>query len=290
MTARAGQCVGERAVALGAAGMLGRAMTATLRRRGASVREADVGEIDITNEASVRSGVPEGVRHVVNCAAYTDVDGAESNAELAHAVNAVGPGLLAARCREIGATLLHFSTDYVFDGRSQRPYRIEDPRRPVSAYGRTKSEGEERIEASGCDYLIVRTSWLYAPWGKNFVRTIARLASEKPELRVVDDQRGRPTSAEGLAEAAAALLLGGQRGIRHATDGGECTWFEFASAIVREVGAPSVVRPCTTAEFPRPAQRPAYSVLDLSRTEAALGPMKPWTAALHEVIGRLEKP
>lgn len=277
-------------MALGAAGMLGRAMVATLRRRGAAVREADVGEIDITSHASVRAGVPEGVRWVVNCAAYTDVDGAESNEALAHAVNAVGPGLLAARCREIGATLLHFSTDYVFDGASDRPYRTDEARRPVSAYGRTKAEGEERVEASGCDHLIVRTSWLYAPWGKNFVRTIARLAMEKPELRVVDDQRGRPTSAEELAETATALMLGGHRGIRHATDGGECTWFEFASAIVREVGAPCRVLPCTTAEFPRPAKRPAYSVLDLSQTEAALGPMKPWAEALHGVIRRMEKP
>lgn len=290
MTERAGESVGERAVALGAAGMLGRAMSGTLRRHGLLVRGADVGEIDITSEASVRAGVPEGVRYVVNCAAYTDVDGAETNEALAHAVNAVGPGFLAARCREIGATLLHFSTDYVFDGGSDRPYRIDEPRRPVSAYGRTKAEGEEMIEASGCDHLIVRTSWLYAPWGKNFVRTIAKLASERPELRVVDDQRGRPTSAEGLAETAAALMFGGHRGVRHATDGGECTWFGFASAIVREVGAPCRVSPCTTAEFPRPAKRPVYSVLDLSRTEAALGPMKPWETALHGVIGRLENP
>lgn len=283
-------CDGEGALAVvvGAAGMLGRAMGPALRSAGLRVAESDVGGVDITNEASVRAGIGEDVRFVVNCAAYTDVDRAETEEAAALAVNAEGPGLLAERCREIGAALLHFSTDYVFDGRASAPYGIGEPRRALGAYGRTKAEGERRIEASGCESLIVRTSWLYAPWGKNFVRTIARLAREKPEIRVVNDQRGRPTSAEGLASSSAALLLKGERGVRHATDGGECTWFEFAGEIVRTVGAPCRVLPCSTAEFPRPAARPAYSVLDLSETEAAIGPMTDWRTALRDVVARLE--
>ena len=146
------------------------------------------------------------------------------------------------------------------------------------------------LAGSGAEYLLLRTSWLYAPWGKNFVRTIARLASERPTLRVVDDQRGRPTSAEGLAETTLALLEAGARGVLHATDGGDCTWFGFAQAIVHGLGLPARVEPGTTAEFPRPARRPAYSVLDLSETEALVGPMRPWEARWADVLGRLERP
>lgn len=283
MPAPAGQ-----AVVVGAAGMLGRAMAPALRKIGVEAADRDLAEIDITSERSVSEGIGEGVRLVVNCAAYTDVDRAETEEGAAMAVNALGPANLAARCRRIGALLVHFSTDYVFDGRSARPYRPDEPRRPLGAYGRSKAAGEERIEASGCEHLIIRTSWLYAPWGKNFVRTIAKLAAEKPQLRVVNDQRGRPTSAERLAATTAALIGAGARGVLHATDGGECTWFEFAREIVRRSGAPCRVEPCSTAEYPRPAARPAYSVLDLTATEALIGPMTPWERALEETMTRME--
>ena len=283
MAARTGE-----AVVVGAGGMLGRAMAPALRDTGIKAVGAARADIDITDAASVAAGIGEGVRFVVNCAAYTDVDRAESDEAAAMALNAQGPAILAARCAAIGAALVHFSTDYVFDGCADRPYRTTEPRRPLGAYGRSKAAGEERIESSGCEHLIIRTSWLYAPWGKNFARTIAWLAGEKPQLRVVDDQRGRPTSAEGLARTTAALIGRGARGVLHATDGGECSWFEFAQEIVRLTGATCRVEPCTTAEFPRPAPRPAYSVLDLSETESLVGPMTPWKSALADVIERLE--
>jgi dTDP-4-dehydrorhamnose reductase len=184
--------------------------------------------------------------------------------------------------------LLHFSTDYVFDGKASAPYRADAPVDPLGAYGRTKAAGEQAIHASGARHLIVRTSWLYAPWGNNFVRTMARLTRDKPSLKVVDDQRGRPTSAEHLAATALALLDRGATGTFHVTDGGECTWYEFTLAIAKQLGRTCTIAPCTTAEFPRPAPRPAYSVLDLSQTEALLGPMPDWRVNLVEVLARLE--
>ncbi len=282
---------GDRAETLvvGAAGMLGRAMLAACRASGRHATGADLGDIDITDAASVQRTISPECEIVINCAAYTDVDRAESEEELAHAVNALGPSNLARRCAEIGATLVHISTDYVFDGRASAPYRTTAQRQPIGAYGRTKAAGEEAIESSDCGALIVRTSWLYAPWGKNFVRTIARLCAEKDELRVVNDQRGRPTSAEGLAGTILGLLDANCRGVRHATDGGECTWFELATLIARESGGGCRVLPCTTEEFPRPAPRPRYSVLDLSETEAVVGPMRFWQDAVRDTLRRLEK-
>jgi dTDP-4-dehydrorhamnose reductase len=184
--------------------------------------------------------------------------------------------VLAARCAGVGATLLHFSTDYVFDGRADRPYRVDHPRAPISAYGRTKAAGEELLERSGARALLVRTSWLYAPWGKNFVLTMRDLLRTREQIDVVHDQRGRPTSSRYLAERSYALLERGCTGPYHVTDGGECTWYELTCHIKQLTGGTARVAPCTTAEFPRPAPRPAYSVLDLSATEAMLGPSTPW--------------
>jgi dTDP-4-dehydrorhamnose reductase len=281
---------GALTLVAGAAGMLGRALCAELRRSARPFIAVDLPDLDITDPRAVDIALHDGVRLVINAAAYTDVDRAESEEHLAHAVNAIGPQNLAARCARTGATLVHVSTDYVFDGAASSPYRTNHPRRPAGAYARSKADGEERIEQSGADFLIVRTSWLYAPWGRNFVRTIAKLARERDELRVVNDQTGRPSSAEGVAHTILRLLAARARGVRHATDAGACTWFEFARRIVREIGAPCVVTPCTTAEYPRPARRPAYSVLDLSETEAALGPMTPWETALADVVRRMETP
>jgi dTDP-4-dehydrorhamnose reductase len=216
------------------------------------------------------------------------VDGAEKDFAGACVANGSGVGALAGRCREVGATLVHYSTDYVFNGRATRPYRTDDPRDPLNAYGKSKALGEEAIEASGCSYLMVRTSWLYAPWGKNFVRTIAGLVKRKESIRVVDDQRGRPTSCEPLAETTLRLMEERAEGMCHGTDGGECTWFEFAREIARLVGSSCRVEPCTTAEFPRPAKRPGYSVLDLSKTEELIGPRALWQVTLADVIPRLE--
>lgn len=275
---------------VGAGGMLGRAVVELLRAAGHVSRAIDHPQIDLADVGSVERAVADADRVIINCAAYTDVDGAESNVALARAVNAEGVAVLARRARDTGATLVHYSTDYVFSGDAASPYRTDEPLRPLNAYGVSKAEGERALAESGCSFLLLRTSWLYAPWGKNFVRTIARLAAEKPVLRVVDDQRGRPTSAENLARVTLAMLAAGARGTHHATDGGECTWHEFASSIVGGLGLPARIEPCTSAEYPRPAKRPAYSVLDLTSTEALVGPMTPWREALDLVLPRLERP
>jgi dTDP-4-dehydrorhamnose reductase len=237
------------------------------------------------------------------------VDAAEQKEAAAEEVNAHGARRLADQCKRQGAVLLHFSTDYVFSGSATAPYPISAPRAPANAYGRGKALGEEMIERSGCEYLIVRTSWLYAPWGKNFVRTIAALGRDRDQLKVVHDQRGRPTSSESLArrsidlvERTAGPLWEGRaasgagplesaaiRSIWHLTDGGECTWWDLASFIVTTIGAKARVEPCTSAEFPRPAKRPAYSVLDLSESDALLGPAPPWRDEVGGVLSRLER-
>lgn len=265
-------------------GMLGRAWQALLDSRGLAYAGGSFPELDLRDTASVARFVEPKFRVVINCAAYTDVDAAEKNEADADAVNATGLANLAARCRETGALLVHYSTDYVFDGTASTPYAVDEPRRPQTAYGRTKARGEELLERSDCACLTIRTSWLYAPWGKNFVDTIAKLGAEKPELRVVNDQRGRPTSAQYLAERSLALVERDARGTFHVTDGGECTWFEFAQAIVSGTAGTARVDPCTTAEFLRPAPRPAYSVLDLSRTDALIGPSRGWRDNLADVL------
>jgi dTDP-4-dehydrorhamnose reductase len=223
-------------------------------------------------------------RTVINCAAFTDVDGAEDREQEACAVNGTAVGELAVCCRASDALLVHYSTDYVFDGAATAPYPTSAARAPQGAYGRSKGLGEELLVASGCRHLLIRTSWLYAPWGKNFVDTMARLCREKPLVRVVNDQRGRPTSAQYLAARSLALIEAGGQGAFHVTDGGECSWFEFAQEITRATHGSARVEPCSTAEFPRPAARPAYSVLDLRMTEALIGPSRPWQDNLADVL------
>jgi len=279
----------ERTVILGSEGMLGRAwlsldVDGPHPALGLSRRECDLLDPD-----SVADAVGSQTRLVVNCAAYTDVDGAEADEAKAAAVNGVAVGSLARRCREVGATLIHFSTDYVFPGDANEPYRTDEPRRPLNAYGRSKALGEELIEASGADALVVRTSWLYAAHGANFVRTIARLCRERDELKVVDDQRGRPTSARTLADATRRLHRAGARGVRHVCDSGACTWRELASEVAARLNPACTVKPCTSAEFPRPAKRPAYSVLDLSVTEREIGPLPDWRDSLARVLDEIEQ-
>jgi dTDP-4-dehydrorhamnose reductase len=265
-------------------GMLGRAVAALLAARAVPFEGVSYPAFDLCDERSVETALAARFRTVINCSAFTDVDGAETREAEADAVNADGVRRLAERCRSTGAVLLHFSTDYVFDGEASTPYRVSETRRPQNAYGRSKAKGEVLLEASGCEYLLVRTSWLYAPWGKNFVDTMARLTREKPVVRVVNDQRGRPTSAEYLAARSLSLLEHGARGAFHVTDGGECTWFEFAKAIAAGSGGSARIEPCTAAEFARPAPRPNYSVLDLSATDALLGPSRPWQDNLADVL------
>lgn len=278
---------GSETIVFGAGGMLGGAWRAWARETVAALRCVDVDSCDIRDAEAVARAISPGARWVINCAAYTNVDGAEADEPTAMEVNGRAVGILAECCRRVGATLVHYSTDYVFDGAATAPYRVDAKRRPVNAYGRSKALGEELLEASGCDYLMVRTSWLYAAHGNNFVRTIARLSGERESLRVVSDQVGRPTSADQLVRTSAALLRAGARGAYHATDGGQCSWHEFAVAIAARTAPACRVEACTSAEFPRPAKRPAYSVLDLSETERIIGSLPHWRTSLDRTLDRL---
>lgn len=268
-------------------GMLGRAWSHLLNDRAETFTSLIYPSFDMTDERQVKQGVPAGTTLVINCAAWTDVDGAETKEAEATRVNGDAVGFLAQRCAEVGATLVHYSTDYVFDGMATSPYRTDQVRDPINAYGRSKAVGEQRIVESGCRHLIARTSWLYAAWGNNFVLTIAKHAKAKESLRVVNDQRGRPTSAEHLAVTSLAMLERGASGIHHITDGGECTWFDFATVIAAHANSACKVVPCSSDEYPRPAKRPAYSVMDLSATEAIVGPMPDWRVNLRAVLALL---
>jgi dTDP-4-dehydrorhamnose reductase len=275
-------------VVLGARGMVGRAWMELLGARDIPARGLGRPDFDLKAPETLAEVLEGNPRAVVNCAAYTDVDGAESEEESALAVNGLALGHLVALCDQRGVPLVHYSSDYIFGDEGQnRPYPIDHPAKPLNAYGRSKLAGEVALLSSPGPHLLIRTSWVYAAWGKNFVRTIARLAEEREELRVVDDQRGRPTSAEHLARVSLALLEAGQRGTFHVTNGGECTWYELAVEIVRLKASRCRVVRCSSAEFARPAKRPAYSVLDLADTESIVGPMPPWRESLEGVVRRL---
>ena len=221
---------------------------------------------------------------VLNLGACTQVDLCESEPELAMRVNGTAVGWLAEACRRQGALLVQISTDYVFDGLGSRPYREEDPTGPRSVYGRTKLAGEEQARLAP-EHLIVRTAWLYDAQGRNFYRTMVDAAAQGRALRVVDDQRGTPTSCRALARQLHLALAEGWRGLVHVTCGGETTWHGFAAEIFRQRGIRASLSPCGTADYPRPAPRPAYSVLSGQR-RALLGTdlMPSWEAALAEVV------
>lgn len=267
---------------VGANGMLGRDMMGVI---GGTARGVDVDEVDITSlestERIVRTLKPE---IVINCAAYTDVDGCESNAETAMQVNGEGVAHLAMASREIGARLVHVSTDYVFDGGKGSPYVEDDATRPLGVYGESKLAGELNA-AFNPDHLIVRTQWLYGLHGKNFVETMLRLAGEKDELAVVTDQIGSPTWTVDLSHAILALVKTGQRGVYHAANAGFCSWNEFARAIFEEAGLPVKVAGMTTDELNRPARRPLYSTLDCGKLEKDTGfRLQPWRSALKAYL------
>ena len=275
-------------VLIGADGMLGRAWEELLQARDVEHVATTIEDLDITDANAVAKVVTPGVKWVVNCAAYTLVDAAEEHEALANEVNGHAVGRMAERCKAVGAKLLHYSTDYVFDGTATEPYRTDHPRSPVNAYGRSKALGEELLEQSGVEHLLVRGSWLYAPWGQNFVLTMRDLAKSRDRLRVVDDQRGRPTDSRRLAEVSLALADAGQHGTFHVTDGGECTWYELASLVAKIVNPHCIVDPCTSEEFPRPALRPAYSVLDVSATEEVVGPLIRWRESIQALLATVE--
>ena len=279
-----------RVVLIGASGMLGRAWAELLVRENLEHRSLSRAELDLARPERVEAFDFSGSDVVINCAAWTDVDGAEEHEAEASVLNGHGVRALAVAVKRVGGLLVYYGTDYVFSGKADAPWPVDGELQPLNAYGRSKALGEVALRQSGCSHLMLRTSWLYAPWGKNFVRTMARLGAERSELKVVDDQRGRPTSAEHLAAATLALLRVGARGTLHVTDGGECSWFELARHVVSRINPACSVQPCTSAQFVRPAPRPSYSVLDLAPTEGLIGPMPPWQDNVDRVLERLEPP
>lgn len=229
---------------------------------------------------------------VINAAAFTAVDAAEDEPERAFRINADAAGEIAAAARAAGAPIVQISTDYVFDGASAAPYREDDPVAPIGVYGRSKLAGEERVRAANPDHLIVRTAWVYSPFGRNFVRTMMAAARDREELRVVADQRGNPTNALDLADALLAIARRWQSGTIHLAGTGAASWFEFASAIMAEcarLGLPAArIVPIVTADWPTRAQRPQDSTLDCSRAASLFGvDMPDWRESLPAVVARL---
>lgn len=268
----------------GAAGMLGQDIVATFQAAGHEVTATDLPEVDITDPGSCAAAVA-GHRWVVNTAAYTAVDDAQTHEDLAFRINAVGPANLARAAHAAGARLVQISTDYVFAGDATSPYAEDAPPAPRSAYGRTKAAGEWAVRAECPAALVVRTAWLYGPGGKNIAKTIARVAGEREILSFVDDQRGQPTTTIDLARFVRDLVQAdAAAGIYHGTSEGDTTWHGFAQAVLQELGLdPARVQPIATSAFPLPAPRPAYSVLGHQRTDAAgVARLPHWRDALHE--------
>ena len=250
--------------------------------KGAQLVLADVDELDITDKAATEAFI---ARHnpdiVINCAAYTNVDGCESNQDTAFMVNAIGSRNLAIACENTGAKLVHVSTDYVFRGDEPTPRREYDMPWPISAYGKTKYAGEQFVRQYCKKSFIVRTAWLYGYNGKNFVKTMVWLAKEKGGAKVVNDQHGNPTNAADLSHHLLKIAASEEYGTYHCTGGGECTWFEFAAEIARLAGYEGVMSPCTSEEFPTPTKRPAYSSLDNMMLRVTVGDeMRHWKDAL----------
>ena len=246
--------------------------------------------LDLADGDAIRARVRE--LHpdvIVNAAAYTAVDRAESEPDRANAINATAPGVLAEEAKSLGALLVHYSTDYVFDGTKVAPYTEEDAPNPLSVYGHTKLAGERAIQASGCRHLILRTSWVYASRGHNFLLTMLKLGGERPELRVVDDQRGAPTWARDIAAATVTLLAKPPNGLFHLTAAGETTWHGLACEIMRLAGRTPVVHRTRTAEYPTAARRPANSVLDNVRVRAAGIVMPGWEQSLAKCLAEVRQ-
>jgi dTDP-4-dehydrorhamnose reductase len=280
----------------GAGGQLGARLETLLAARG-PVRAVRHAELDLRDLERLRTLIREtrpGL--IVNAAAYTAVDAAEADVESAQLVNAEAPRVMAESAAELGALLVHYSTDYVFDGTARTPYTEESPTRPLGVYGATKLAGEQAVAASGAAFLTLRTAWLYSNHGKNFLNTMLRLAAERDELRVVNDQTGCPTYSDLVAEATIAMLDGlyaagsvrrERCGLYHVTCHGETSWWGFAQRIVELAGfaARVTVRPIPTSEYPTPARRPAYSVLANTKLERVFGIRLPdWQEGLERCL------
>ncbi|NJM88368.1 MAG: dTDP-4-dehydrorhamnose reductase [Hydrococcus sp. RU_2_2] len=282
----------KRILLAGAQGQLGQELQTTLTPLGEVIgvgRES----MDLSQPASIRQIISQIQPHfIVNAAAYTAVDKAESEVELAYAINAIAPEILAQEAQKLGATLLQISTDYVFDGQKNTPYLEEDFTNPLSIYGKSKLAGEEGIKQACQSYIILRTAWVYGTYGKsNFVKTMLRLGKEREEIRVVSDQVGSPTWARDIADAITELLVNPTTGVYHFTNSGVASWYDFAIAIFEEakqLGFPLKVRqviPITTAEYPTPAKRPAYSVLSGKKISTVLGTYPAyWRDSLRQML------
>jgi len=273
-------------VVLGAGGMLATAMVHELEEKGVHYLALSEQNLDITYEGRVRAvlkGLNPGL--IINAAAYTDVDGAQTNRELAFAVNAHGAENVIRVAQSLGSKTVHISTDYVFDGKKKGPYRPDDEPNPINVYGQSKLEGEIKVRRTSENHLIIRTSWIYGPGGKNFVRTILKLGRTRDSLRVVDDQKGAPTFTRHLAEGILKLSLMEIKGTFHLTNSGQCTWHEFACEILRQKGLTIPVHPVSTEEFPTDAKRPLNSLLDCQDAYSLLGgPLPPWQEGLRDYL------
>jgi dTDP-4-dehydrorhamnose reductase len=293
----------RRILVFGRVGQVGWELRHKLAALG-EVRAVDYPEVDFTKSESLHAVVAEhDPAVIVNAVAYTAVDKAEEDEERALSINGIAPGILAEEAKKRGALLVHYSTDYVFDGSGTRPWQEEDSPAPLNAYGRTKLAGDRAIAAVGCEHLIFRTSWVYGARGNNFLLTMLKLAQSKPELSVVADQVGAPTTAEGIAEVTAAVLsqvmspagkgLDGRSGVYNLTHGGEGSWFDFAEEIFAEgaekLGTPRpAVKAITTEEFPRPAARPRNSRLSQKKLARSFGVELPeWRVGLQLVFDTL---
>lgn len=290
-----------RVVVTGREGQIARALAERAAQAGATLIALGRPELDLERPETIAAALAAARPDVVvNAAAYTAVDLAESEEARAFAVNAVGAGAVAAAARALGVPVIHLSTDYVFDGNAARPYREDDPTGPVSAYGRSKLGGEQAVATATPDHAILRTAWVYSPFGKNFVKTMLRLGRERAEVSVVDDQLGCPTSALDIADAVFAVarnLVAAPdqptlRGLFHMAGQGEASWADFAEVIFSEAAAggrrPVAVRRIATADYPTPARRPANSRLDGARLASVHGTTLPhWRGSLIVCVARL---
>lgn len=288
----------------GANGQLGNEMRILAKESQDSFIFTDVNQVegvqttflDITDLEAVKAAVKgHNIQAIVNCAAYTNVDAAETNEALAEKLNAEAPENLAKAMKEVDGLLVHISTDYVFGAEPYNtPCKEDQTGTPTGVYGLTKLHGEQKIQASGCKYVIIRTAWLYSEYGKNFCKTIMNLTATKPALKVVFDQVGTPTYALDLAKAITLVLSkfdGTQTGIYHFSNEGVCSWFDFTKMIAEINGTTECdVQPCHSNEFPSPVKRPAYSVLDKTKIKETFGVKVPyWTDSLKVCINNLKK-
>ncbi len=268
----------------GAGGMLGQALSACLQSRGHNVISVPKERLDVTNYAQCLEVIEEQSPDlIIHCGAYTKVDQAESEPNLAYHINGYGTENLAVACNIFKKPMLYFSSDYVFDGEQNQPYTTWDATRPLSIYGKSKLAGEKAVQRHLQRFYIVRTSWLYGPNGKNFVDTISSMADDRKTLRVVSDQFGSPTCTLSLSETVADLITTGRWGVYHGTDDGVTSWYDFAREILR--GRANEIIPIATSEMPRPATRPKYSVMDKTTLISTIGrELPPWQESLKTYL------